>query len=166
MFSRRSAPDVGRSTIGQPAQRGLEKWGCLLVMPGVQNLDTLRPPQLDEEVSQPPWLPEPLDPMYSGAAWDRRWLRLFPAMRHYLARVTGRRRRYHLHESVVQRAVRRAVLASGITKPASCRTLRHSFATHMLKLGYDIWTIRELLGHSDVKTTLICTHALNRAGVG
>ena len=89
-----------------------------------------------------------------------------PATRHYLHRETGERRRHFLHETVLQRAVRRAVLASRIGKPASCHTLRHAFATHLLEDGYDIRTIQELLGHKDVSTTMIYCHVLNRGGRG
>jgi site-specific recombinase XerD len=75
-------------------------------------------------------------------------------------------RRHHLHETVIQRALRRAVLDVGISRRISCHTFRHSFATHLLEEGYDIRTIQELLGHRDVKTTMIYTHVLNQGGRG
>lgn len=112
------------------------------------------------------YLPDALSRKYKNAAKEWRWQYVFPSSRFSTDPRTGKIRRHHIHETNLQKAVKKAAERAGIVKKVNCHALRHSFATHLLENGYDIRTVQDLLGHADVSTTMIYTHVLNQGGRG
>lgn len=112
------------------------------------------------------YLPYAIERKYPNAKSEWKWQYVFPATKISTDPRSGVQRRHHLYDTVIQKTVKQAIRDAGITKHASCHTFRHSFATHLLESGYDIRTIQELLGHTNVETTMIYTHVINQGGKG